>query len=126
MSKKTIQTIVQPTAPSDQSLKLLQKYSGIVKQDPQDNEKFICLSCAKKGNHVSNKWVSLEGHLKSQIHTRPNPNQEATNPKIMEDPDTKMLLEDSDYKRDEKSLSFQIAQFMLNNALPTSLVDELL
>jgi len=50
----------------DKVKKNLENFKGIIEMDPTNSSNFICLACKSGGL----KWISLDGHLKTQTHLR--------------------------------------------------------
>jgi len=101
----------------DKVKKNLENFKGIIEMDPTNSSNFICLACKSGGL----KWISLDGHLKTQTHLR------ALESFLKQDQiNNNMRGRNINLKGDEINLYFKFTQFILENRLPFSIIDSLL
>ena len=102
--------------------RILQKNEGIIAENPNNPENFICFACQS----FSYKWISLDGHLKTQSHIK-QVEQVTTDTLNQRDSEDKLNWKTSStsLKGDEVSLNFRLTQFILENRLAFSLISPL-
>ena len=96
----------------------LENFKGIIEMDPSDSGNFICLVCNSGGL----KWISLDGHIKTQTHSKALENFMKNESGINNPAKGRNL----NLKVDEIHLYLKFTQFILENRLPFSIIGPLM